>query len=89
VSWNYRVLKMADSDGTEMWAVHEVYYNEDGTIKTWTVNSVAPSGESWDELHRDSANYSRALMQPPIDITSGEPVELTITGRAKVQRKRR
>jgi hypothetical protein len=83
MSWNYRVLKTADPDGTPVWAIHEVYYDEHGAVNGWTENSAWPSGETWDELHRDVAMYSRAFGLPPLDVTSGSAVELTITGRVK------
>jgi hypothetical protein len=88
VSWNYRVLKTADKDGTEMWGVHEVYYNEDGSVKSWTADDVGPHGESCDELHRDHAAFAKAFTVPPLDVTSGKAVELTITGRPKRSRTR-
>ena len=35
--WNYRAIK--DKDGSV--CLHEVYYNDDGSIMSWTVNPVA------------------------------------------------
>ena len=33
MTWNYRVIKRTYPDGTEIFAIHEVYYNEDGEPK--------------------------------------------------------
>lgn len=83
MSWNYRVLKTVDPDGTPVWAVHEVYYDEHGAVKNWTERAAWPSGATWDELHRDLSAYSRALTMPSLDATTGEVVELTIAGRRR------
>lgn len=88
MSWNYRVLKTADQDGSEVWGVHEVYYEPDGTIRSWTKNIARPLGDTCLELHKVLAIYGRALMQPPLDVTNGTAVELTITGRAKRAQRR-
>ena len=83
MNWNYRVLKTTDSTGAEIWAVHEVYYDAEGEPRSWTCDAVHPSGETWDELHRDAAHYAKAFTQLPFDATGDVLRELTITGRDK------
>ena len=43
--WNYRVIKTEDGDSA-YYAIHEVYYNEDGQIFGLTVDSSFPGGST-------------------------------------------
>ena len=38
--WNYRILKHNDKTGT-WFGLHEVYYNEDGSINSYTQDAIA------------------------------------------------
>jgi len=44
MSWNYRVMKHVGApDGTNDWfAIHEVYYDNNGNVASWTVDEIAP-----------------------------------------------
>lgn len=46
VTWNYRVVKRADIEGEETYGIHEVYYNDDGSIQGITAQPVGISSES-------------------------------------------
>ncbi len=59
MSWNYRLIHR-DSQ----YAVHEVFYREDGTVEGWTEEPVFPSGDSLEEAMADLANYARAFDEP-------------------------
>jgi len=50
MSWNYRVMKKRNEDGASTYGVHEVYYNDDGSIRGYTENSVTPNSESAEDL---------------------------------------
>ena len=41
--WNYRVIR-SESGGEITFALHEVYYDEGGTINGWTENAVGLGG---------------------------------------------
>ncbi len=41
-TWNYRVLRVAYPDGTFGDSFHEVYYDAEGNITSWTVDAVSP-----------------------------------------------
>ena len=48
MSWNIRVMKHND---TPAWyALHEVYYNDDGKIMFWDVDPVEMKGDTRHEL---------------------------------------
>jgi hypothetical protein len=46
MSWNYRVVKSKDDDGEEYFAIHEVYYNKDGSIKLMTEEPVSVGSDT-------------------------------------------
>ncbi len=61
MSWNYRVMRhekinsdieveLLESPSFVWFEVHEVYYDEKGEVKSWSVDGMAPYGETVDEL---------------------------------------
>ncbi|SFG47028.1 hypothetical protein SAMN05518865_112197 [Duganella sp. CF458] len=44
-TWNYRVMKRGDKV-----AIYEVYYGDNGNVKGYTANSIAPQGNDMDDL---------------------------------------
>ena len=61
--WNYRVI---EQDG--QFAIHEVFYNSDGSVAGVTETPVFPRGETLDDLAADISRYSDALSQPALRI---------------------
>lgn len=59
-----------------MYQVHEVYYAEDGSIETWTVDPVEPLGESLTELREDIRYFLAAFRKPVLEEAEedGKPV---------------
>jgi hypothetical protein len=68
MSWNYRVIrrKHLDSKGEVSYgfAIHEVYYNADGSIWLISQNPIDPFGETSMELHEDLKHMTEALSLP-------------------------
>lgn len=64
--WNYRVIKTEDGDSA-YYAIHEVYYNDDGQIFASTVDPAYPGGSTVEELRGDLENYLLALDAPIIN----------------------
>lgn len=67
MTWNYRVIKMENGipeDDGHVFQFHEVYYEEDGTISSWTVEPVSPFGESPSELATTMKMFEAALDKP-------------------------
>jgi hypothetical protein len=62
MTWNYRVMKRA-----EHYAIYEVFYNEDGTIKGYSAEPVHPRGETPDELAEEVTRYAAALEKPALN----------------------
>lgn len=66
MDWNYRVVKREDK-GQEWYAIHEVYYDEQGKPEMITESAISPSGETIDEVRRDLEYMQRALTKPAVN----------------------
>lgn len=68
--WNHRVIRRyADINGVEepFYTIHEVYYDEDGSM-SWTINEVAPFGDTVEGLQENLRWMLEACQQPVLDI---------------------
>jgi hypothetical protein len=68
MTWNYRVMVR---DGR--YAVHAVYYADDGRITTWSAEPMDLSGESVEDLSEELERFRRALSEPVLDYDAPEP----------------
>lgn len=50
--WNYRVLRTPTSEGELAYGIHEVYYDEEGTITNWS-DSMTPQSDTLEGLADD------------------------------------
>ena len=66
MAWDYRVIKHID-EGVVSYQIHEVYYDEDQLIKSWTENSIKPYGETPDELKEDILMQLQAFQKPILE----------------------
>lgn len=65
--WNHRIIRFPLGKGYGF-AVHEVFYNTDGTIDAWTEDAVSAYGETPEELEEDLARMKEALSLPFFEI---------------------
>ena len=66
--WNYRVIRKHHTKTDSVtYHVHEVYYRDDGNIDGWTQESVAPMGETAEELREDIRYFLRAFRSPILE----------------------
>jgi hypothetical protein len=67
--WNYRVVKRCSPDHPDepAYQIHEVYYNDQGEPDAFTVDAVAPLGETPEELKADLQAMLRALDAPVLE----------------------
>ena len=65
MSWNYRVLKHV-AEGEEGYQIHEVYYNEDGSIKACTEEAATCFGGTEEELKEAFKLMEAAFDKPAI-----------------------
>jgi hypothetical protein len=63
--WNHRVVnKYHEENDTHTYHIHEVYYNENGSIEGWTESAMEPFGETPSELREDIRHFIKAFQKP-------------------------
>ena len=70
VSWNYRALKRT-INGETVYAIHEVYYDDEGKPNGWTAEPSWPQGETAEELAADFDAYQMARRRPMLEVVTG------------------
>lgn len=50
MSWNNRIMRHIEEDGSIWYGMHEVFYDDDGKISGWTEDAVLFGGESLRDL---------------------------------------
>ncbi|WP_295430965.1 hypothetical protein [uncultured Thiodictyon sp.] len=76
-SWNIRVLRKAGADADEVsYQIHEVFYDEDGSIQSWTLAPVTVYGETLAELREEIRHFLHACRRPVLEEreVDGRPV---------------
>jgi hypothetical protein len=61
MSWNYRMIE--DSHGG--YAIHEVYYDNDGKPHSWSLHASPVYGETLEEV-KSCLNMMRAAYSKPV-----------------------
>ena len=69
MTWNYRIIYHDKTDYPD-YAIHEVFYDEDGKVESWTSNPIDPSGGSKAELIRVLEMMLNDVKKTPILIES-------------------
>ena len=59
MSWNYRVVQRED-----LFAIHEVYYDEAGKPAAVTADAMTPDGDTLEELRETFEQFREAFDQP-------------------------
>ena len=67
MSWNYRIIKSKDIDGSNYYQVHEVFYDEDGVANGCTENAITPVGNTVEELKRVFEMILNSFDKPVIE----------------------
>jgi len=63
MSWNYRIVEACEFDYS-IFTVREVYYNDDGSIKSISETGITPYGETKGELREDINLMLKAFDKP-------------------------
>jgi hypothetical protein len=79
VAWNYRIMRhvqaLPGGEDETTYAIHEVYYEDDGAVDSWTAEPCgSPFGETLSEMVNDLAWISTALAKPVLDFENGKEV---------------
>lgn len=66
MSWNYRVMRERQPDGTFWFAIHEVFYTDAKAVHPngWSERGVGVGGETFKEITQDFEYFSRAFSRP-------------------------
>ncbi len=79
MSWNYRLMRHSCKEGVckdEIeYSIHEVYYDKDENVKSWTENSIAISAETKDSTLWVITKMIEALTKDVLDADTGKSVE--------------
>ena len=68
MSWNHRVMKHKEADGDDDWyQIHEVYYNSKRKPKSWTVEGIAPGGNTLEDLRDELLKMLEATEKEILD----------------------
>ena len=82
--WNYRLCKQIDPNHkndqhTVRYAIHEIYYNEDGEIEHWCDSPQLPvyfeepdnreaNDDPWEQMDCELNKFKEALSKPILDL---------------------
>jgi hypothetical protein len=67
-TWNYRVIKKACTRAQEnTYQIHEIYYNDDGSIDCWNDTPVEPLGVTEPGLRNDIHSFLGAFRLPVLE----------------------
>ena len=73
MTWNYRVFRCANPDGSPYYEMRETHYDESGV--SWGEDAASPQGETLRELISDLAWFLAALTKPILDDKTGRECE--------------
>jgi hypothetical protein len=72
MTWNYRITRQRAGAEFEF-TIREVYYDETGTVVTWTQDAVAAHGDTREECVAALARMmDDAESRPVLDVDTGE-----------------
>jgi hypothetical protein len=69
MTWNYRLMRR-----NGFLSIHEVYYKDDGKVRTWTEDPMEPGGDTVEEVQQDLKWMARALTKPILDYETGKEI---------------
>jgi hypothetical protein len=82
-TWNHRVIRSVEPDGTEFFGVHEVHYDDDGKPSLYSADPVAVCGGALDEI-RWTLDRMREAVDKPIlsksDFVGASPDSTVVDG---------
>ena len=67
--WNNRIIKH-EKDGNTWYSVHEVFYNEDGSIYAHTEDAITIIGETEEETIEQVEQILRDIKDTPVLVAS-------------------
>jgi hypothetical protein len=65
--WDYRVVHSINEEDEVVYGIHEVYYDKDDKLLTYTGHPVTPCGTTINELMRELTLFNQAVLKPTLD----------------------
>ena len=66
MSWNHRLMKMKDEED-DFYQIHEVFYDKEGNVESYTKNGVTVGGKDIGEVKWVLLEMLAALDKPVLD----------------------
>jgi len=66
MSWNHRLMKMKDGED-DFYQIHEVFYDKEGNVESYTKNGVTVGGKDIGEVKWVLLEMLAALEKPVLD----------------------
>ena len=66
MSWNHRLMKMKDGED-DFYQIHEVFYDKEGNVESYTKNGVTVGGNDIEEVKWVLREMLAALDKPVLD----------------------
>ena len=66
MSWNHRLMKMKDGED-DFYQIHEVFYDKEGNVESYTKNGVTVGGNDIGEVKWVLLEMLAALDKPVLD----------------------
>lgn len=78
MSWNHRIIRHIEPrthmDDSIYYAIHEVYYDEDGKVNGWTEEPIRIMEESLEDLKVTLQRLTESFDNPVIDYDTGQDI---------------
>ncbi|GAA3916511.1 hypothetical protein GO495_19595 [Chitinophaga oryziterrae] len=62
-TWNYRVMKKLNEQGEYEFGIYEVYYDDNGKVISYTMDSLTPVRSSAEGLEEEFETMKRAFKE--------------------------
>jgi hypothetical protein len=75
MTWNYRIMQYREEhpEFGHPFGIHEVYYDDDDSVKGWTEDAIALVGHDLDDLEGRLRMMLEAFQKPVLEYEPDEP----------------
>ena len=67
MTWNHRVMRKNDTDGSFIYSIHEVIYDDQGDGQSWTEERITPVEGSLKDLKNTLRRMLEACDKPVME----------------------
>lgn len=77
MSWRYAFTREKIVDGEETFTIHEVYFDDDNNLSSWSADPIAPQADTFTGLEEELQRMLQESMRFILDLTEDPPVFIT------------